>query len=439
MSSGENKWLKESTAQWAQDYVSDSLYGSPLAPVDTEHRALQYFFPFPEESLDDSSKRYHEYGKYVFWLWAARKGNDPTIVRQVCNAVTTQKSLNAAKSAFGGGWAQAWKDFARANWNQDPIFNYQNWDRITDKPKVESETTLPANAITPVITNVNPVAARYLTFKPAATGLNDLTYKNLGGLSDEAGIQAIINYKDGSSTVEDWTQIAQQDVPFCNIDKLTLVLSNASITPGGDRAFSLSFSPPSTGPHAAVSPRAAPVCVPGPQGSFSGSSHYEDSFGTVLDWSWTGTVDFDPFGPANPWFPAYAGELWDSASVASGSVTMSGSGSGQQSDGDVCTIDIPAATYQLNVGEGTMIIQPGPEPHYGIQLGFPSDEFPEATVSCPDEDPQTGPFPGPPWLIYTADPNQAAVRGTYQGTSTLPGATSSSVSWSLTDPLAPPP
>jgi hypothetical protein len=125
--------------------------------------------------------------------------------------------------------------------------------------------------------------------------------------------------------------------------------------------------------------------------------------------------------------------------VASGSVTMSGSGSGQQSDGDVCTIDIPAATYQLNVGEGTMIIQPGPEPHYGIQLGFPSDEFPEATVSCPDEDPQTGPFPGPPWLIYTADPNQAAVRGTYQGTSTLPGATSSSVSWSLTDPLAPPP
>jgi hypothetical protein len=113
---------------------------------------------------------------------------------------------------------------------------------------------------------------------------------------------------------------------------------------------------------------------------------------------------------------------------------MSGHGSGQQSDGDECTIDIPAKSYDLD--GGTMAIQPGPQPHYGIQLGFPINQFPEATISCPDEAPQTGPFPGPMWMIYTADPQQASVRGTYQGSTTFSGA---SFTWNLNDPLAPPP
>ena len=101
MSSGENAWLKEGTAQWVQDYVSASQYGIGLTPDQTEHQALQYFFPYPEKSLDSTTPGYHDYGSYVFWLWAARKGNDPTVVRQVWNAVASQKSINAAKSLFG--------------------------------------------------------------------------------------------------------------------------------------------------------------------------------------------------------------------------------------------------------------------------------------------------------------------------------------------------
>jgi hypothetical protein len=432
MSSGENKWLKESTAQWAQDYVSNPHYGSPLAPVNTEHLALQYFFPFPDESLDDSAKRYHEYGKYVFWLWAARKGNDPTIVRQVWNAVATQKSLNAAKSLFGGGWAQAWKDFARAVWNQDPITNFQTYDGITDTPKVESNTTLPANDVTPVITSVAPVAAKYLTLTPAATGVNDLTYRNLGGLSDEAGIQAIINFKDGTSTVEDWTQVAQKDVPFCNIDKLTLVLSNASITPSDNRAFSLTFSPPSAGPHAAVSPRAA-ACVPNPQGSFSGTAHYDDGITTEVDWNWSGNVDFDPAGQINPWFPDYATEVWDDASVVSGSVTVSGSGTVYGAD-PVCTIDIPTQTFQYEPGGGTMIIQPGDQPHYGIDLAFPGNQLPQATFNCPDQDPSTGPIAAPV-MVYTPDPAQTMTRGTYTGSGSFSNQFfDANYSWNFNDP-----
>jgi hypothetical protein len=279
---------------------------------------------------------------------------------------------------------------------------------------------------------VGPVAAKYLRFEPASD-VNDLTYRNNGGLSDEAGVQAIIKYEDGSTATEDWTQVAIKDVPFCNIEELTLVVSNASVTPNDSRVFSLSWSPPSSGaaPHAGIRPRAN-VCIPNPQGSFSGSSTYTDP-ATTMNWSWTGTVDFDPSGSINPWFIPYASEVWDASTVASGSVTMSGSGTVEGSE-KTCTIDVPAATYQLNTGEGTMAIQPGPEPHYGIQLGFPSDEFPQATVSCPDEDPQTGPFPGPPLIIYTENAAQTMTRGSYQGSSTFESAGyDSSYSWNLGD------
>ena len=30
-----------------------------------------------------------------------------------------------------------------------------------------------------------------------------------------------------------------------------------------------------------------------------------------------------------------------------------------------------------------MLIQPGPEPHYGINLTLPDDAMPQGTVTCP--------------------------------------------------------
>ncbi len=146
MSSGENAWLKEGTAQWVQDYASSI----GLTPNQTEHQALQYFFPYPEKSLDSTSPNHHDYGSYVFWLWAVRKANDPTLVRQVWNAVASQKSLNAAKSLFASGWAQAWKDFTKSNWNKDPVTDYQGWDSITSTPLIAAEGTLPSNTVTPI-------------------------------------------------------------------------------------------------------------------------------------------------------------------------------------------------------------------------------------------------------------------------------------------------
>lgn len=431
LASGENQWLKEGTAQWAQDYVSSSQYGIGLTPNQTEQNAIQNFLPIPEKSLDSPPKG-HYYGTYLFWLWAARKGNDPGVVRQVWNATATQKSLNAAKSIFGSGWAQAWKDFTRTNWNQDPVGDYQDWDDIHDTPALAADGALP-NSFTAFSVFVSPVAAKYLTFTPAAD-VNVLTYRNVGPLSDDVGVQAIITYQDGSHATEDWSQIAQQDVPMCNIEKLTLVLSNASVNATDNKLIPITWTPPSsgTGPRAGVGPRAA-ACIPNPQGTFSGTATYDDGF-TTLNYSWSGTVDFDPNGQINPWFPDYYTEVWDHADVATGSATVSGSGTSEGSDGD-CSIDIHTTTGQLGLGDGTMAIQGGAEPHYGIDLSYTANQLLEATITCPDMDPFDTPFSPPGKLIYTPDPEQTNTRGTYVGTSSIntPQQTAN-YSWNLVDP-----
>jgi hypothetical protein len=433
MASGENAWLKEGTAQWVQDYVSSSQYGVGLSPDQTEHQAISYFLPVPDKSLD-YQPGHHDYGSYLFWLWATRKGNDPTLVRQVWNAVGSQKSLSAAKSLFSSGWPQAWKDFTKANWNKDPIGDYQDWDDIHDSAAVAGEVELP-NSFSSQSVLVGPAAAKYVTVTPA-TGVNVLTYRNVGPLAPETGIQAIITHTDGTKSTEDWSQIAQQDVPFCNIKELTLVFSNASITPGDNKLIPITWTPPSSSGHSAA--RAANVCLPDPQGSFSGTAHYDDGITTKVDWSWSGNVDFDPAGQINPWFPVFGSEVWDSASVVSGSVTVSGSGTVYAAD-PVCTIDIPSQTFQYGEGDGTIIIQPGPQPHYGINLGFPANQLPEATFNCPDQDPTTGQLPAPV-MIYTPDPEQTMTRGSYVGSGSFSNELfNANYNWNFADPLAPPP
>jgi hypothetical protein len=428
MASSENAWLKEGTAEWAQDYVSSSNYGIGISPDQTEHEALQYFLPVPDKSLDSTSPNHHDYGSYLFWLWAARKGNSATVVRQVWNAVAANKSLDAAKSLFSSGWPQTWKDFTKANWNKDPVGDYQDWDDIHDSAKVAGEEELP-NSPSSQSVLVGPVAAKYVTFTPAS-GVNVLTYRNVGPLAPETGVQAIITHTDDTKSTEDWSQIAQQDVPFCDIKELTLVFSNASVTPGDNKLIPISWTPPSPGLHSAV--RAANVCIPDPQGTFSGTAHYDDGITTVVDWSWSGNVDFDPNGQVNPGFPDYFDEVWDNADVATGSITVSGSGTVEGDE--TCTIDIPGQSFSLSPGDGTMVIQPGPEPHYGIQLFGPP--VIQGTITCPGDDPFTGGFPSAA-AIYTVDPEQTMTRGSYQGSATFSNELfTENMSWNLADPQA---
>ena len=192
---------------------------------------------------------------------------------------------------------------------------------------------------------MDPVAAKYLTFEPA-DDVDVLTYRNVAPLNDEAGVQAIITHDDNSKETEDWTQIAEQDVPLCDVKELTLVFSNASITAGDNKVFPISWTPPDSGagPRAGVTPRAG-VCLP-PAGTFSGTAHYTDNAVTEIDWSWSGNVQFKSDGQATPPFPEFFGETWDQAVPESGSITIGGTGTVTTDEGD-CDDQRPLAELHV--------------------------------------------------------------------------------------------
>jgi hypothetical protein len=79
-----------------------------------------------------------------------------------------------------------------------------------------------------------------------------------------------------------------------------------------------------------------------------------------------------------------------------------------------------------------MIIQPGAEPHYGIDISGPP--VVDGTITCPGDDPYTGGFSAPAF-VYTPDPEQAAVRGSYQGSGSFSNQFfDANYSWNLVDP-----
>ena len=116
--------------------------------------------------------------------------------------------------------------------------------------------------------------------------------------------------------------------------------------------------------------------------------------------------------------------------MATGSITISGTGTVEGDE--TCTIDIPGQSFNLGPGDGTMIIQRGPQPRYGIQLFGPPTV--QGTITCPGDDPFPGGFPSPA-AVYTPDPEQTMTRGTYQGSATFSNEFFvENMNWSLVDP-----
>ncbi len=81
-----------------------------------------------------------------------------------------------------------------------------------------------------------------------------------------------------------------------------------------------------------------------------------------------------------------------------------------------------------------MLIQPGPEPHYGINLTLPDDAMPQGTVTCPDAEPYTGLFPVPA-TVFTEEAQQTSTRGIYTGSATFTNEFFNAImNWSFSEP-----
>jgi hypothetical protein len=158
-------------------------------------------------------------------------------------------------------------------------------------------------------------------------------------------------------------------------------------------------------------------------GTFNGSGSFNDN-GFQLDLTWSGDVTFAPGGQVNPQDPQYYTEVWNHYTVTSGTVTLSGTGTGGG-----CTLDIPSAQYPLNPMQADAFnLQPSGA-HYTVWLTFPNNETVTATQNCPNQPPQTGPFPiGNLKLVYTPSAHQSSGPGSFTGTDSYNG---SNYSWNL--------
>jgi hypothetical protein len=125
------KWLAESTATWAMDYVYP---GEP----DWEQVDLTWYLAYTDRSLEDKKNDDRLYGSYIFFFYLTRiRGMDPLVIRYIWEAARDGDEVIALKAGIekaGGKLDEIWPDFAVYNVNEAPFDAYRVQDRIRIKP-----------------------------------------------------------------------------------------------------------------------------------------------------------------------------------------------------------------------------------------------------------------------------------------------------------------
>jgi hypothetical protein len=277
-------WLREMTAEWVQDYVTDPLYGIGLGPDDTEHLAADDYLDLPNVSLDAPGD--HAYGTYLLAQWQVRQSS-PAFVRDIWLAAAANNATGAVDAALpNDGFESTWADFALSNWNRKPYAHYLAWDQMPfGAAYVGKEPVMPTGSRMPTV-KVNHLAAQYLELDIDPT-VDELEVANDKAGDPNAELQAVVTYDDGTTKHIDLS--ADPTTVICIDDgtkratQVVLIFSNSHQTDDTE------FKPKLTGavqcgcPNSTTQPRAraeAAVCEgnitfswthetvrPGPDGS----------------------------------------------------------------------------------------------------------------------------------------------------------------------------
>ena len=218
---GEYGFWKESSAQW----IEDALYSD-----DREHLFADRMLDQPELSLDDPGSYSGEdrfYGEYLFPFFLAGTGRKGT-VKQIWDNTTSMGMLEALKAPFGTDFDALWKEFVLHNFNRGDFNYYEDWDGLTKRAKLIEQTVPKGEAQFTV--QVDGVAAKYIRFTPDSE-LTSLKFENNSVDEDGVGIQALIEYADGTWDKEDWSDEAVVDLCLNDpeVTSVTLIFSNSNI------------------------------------------------------------------------------------------------------------------------------------------------------------------------------------------------------------------
>ncbi|MCW2765364.1 MAG: hypothetical protein JWO11_1323 [Nocardioides sp.] len=226
-------WLRELTAQWVQDYVTDPAYGIGVSPDDTEFVAAPIYLNHPEVSLDTvNPPAHHDYGDYLLAEWAARRSS-PAVVRTMWDGASSMDPLHAVDAALPGGFEATWDEFALSNWNNGPVKDYRNWDGLTATPRLIGPEAIPPDVPRNPSIAVDHLAARYLLLD-IDPKVKELEYTNDLVGDPHAKVRAVIEYSDGTHAIVNLS--GQSKTTLCLDDgtkratSVVLIYSNAHLS-----------------------------------------------------------------------------------------------------------------------------------------------------------------------------------------------------------------
>jgi hypothetical protein len=237
------QWLKESTAQWAIDFVYPTNQ--------TEQIKAFGYTDKPRMSLDVwEQDETHGYGSYLFFQFLTRT-RGPSLIRDIWAATTNHSDqLEAVNKAIPGGFKEQFPKFAKTLWNQDPIVSkphsFTTWDAMPEIPDTLKDTAdLPAGQMEDTITladhqpNLSSSYYHY-TFSTSETRsmmFHNTFYQNRKS-NEDISVQAMWKNAAGAWTEEDWS--TNEWVGFCRDQKdqrlsdLIIIVSSAKWESPGD-------------------------------------------------------------------------------------------------------------------------------------------------------------------------------------------------------------
>ena len=218
----EYEWWKEASAQWVEDFVYPTEYTG-------EHDYAPLLLDAPFYALDDPNGpkgRDRFYGEYLLPFYLARKGN-PGAVKTIWDNATGSGMMDALAGAVGD-FHEFWKRFVLANWNRGPKLDlYKDWDGLTHGAVPSVDTTLGKTKVG-LDFSVDATAAKYARFTPTDS-LTSIEFTNNAPNVPGAGIQVIVDYKDGTQKLLDWSD--KETATLClenpEVKTVTLVFSNS--------------------------------------------------------------------------------------------------------------------------------------------------------------------------------------------------------------------
>ncbi len=230
-----DNWWSEATAVWAEDYIY------PI--VNSEHGWLPRFIPHPTTQADkETPPSAHHYGAYILPYFITLNFGDD-FMRKSWEACEQKKCIDGIDENIDGGFKKQWKEFTLYNYNKDPANLYVDagpFPPISSWQSSEAEDIFIMfdGEIDVDVGKIAPLAADLAQVHNALekdTEVKRLTFKDLKKFSDkadEAGIKAVIYYKNGKKQIEDWSERDQRS--FCvaspeeDFERIVLIFSNGN-------------------------------------------------------------------------------------------------------------------------------------------------------------------------------------------------------------------